>query len=451
MVAFAVFWFLWSAYAVAQRTDDLAPRVVALARAQEITGDGPGAAALNERLFRVEAGLIGARLFVADESGTVLRSSADTNLAALPLDRLEAPDSEGVRAGTLSTTGASGSLLVVAAPMNGSETLVAVQSLAEVRDAQRGILTIAFVTVLVGIAVAWVAGGLLAGRLTGPLRRLEAAAERVAAGEWGTLVAEEGDAETASLARSFNRMSTRVAAAYETQKEFIGDVSHEIRTPLTSIRGFTEALLDGTVTEPAQRERALGAIKEESIRLTELAQTLLALAELDAGRVEVRSDPVDTQVLADALRGRFATAAEARGIGLRIDLSASKPPLADLDRLIQAASTLVANAVAYPPPGSDVVVHARVDGHSWLLLVDDSGPGIPMDQRERLFERFARLDSSRSSGSGGTGLGLSICRRLVTLMGGSVDLSDSPSGGARFTIRLPAADTTQQKRNTEAT
>ncbi|MCZ7662856.1 MAG: HAMP domain-containing histidine kinase [Thermoleophilia bacterium] len=451
VAAFAVFWFSWSAYAVAQRTDDLTPRVVALARAQDIATVGLGAAALRERLFRVEARLIGAQLFVVDEAGVVLRSSADTSLTVLPVGRLGEPDAGGVRAGSLSTAGAAGTLLLVAAPMDGGETLVAVQALKEVRDAQRGILTVAFATVLAGIAVAWVAGGLLARRLTAPLRRLEAAAERVAAGEWGAQVAEEGDAETASLARSFNHMSTRVAAAYEAQKDFIGDVSHEIRTPLTSIRGFTEALLDGTVADPAQRERALGAIKEESIRLTEMAQTLLALAELDAGAVEIQSTPVDVDQVADALRGRFGAAAEARGIHLSIDLASPVAPVADSDRLIQAASALVANAVAYPPPGSEVRVHASVEGGSWLLLVDDSGPGIPRADRERLFERFARLDSSRSSASGGTGLGLSICRRLVALMGGSVGVSDSPSGGARFTIELPSVRVTQRKLNTEST
>ena len=456
LAAFGVFWFAWSSLAVSQRTDDLRPRVVALAKAQGSGAEAGGAASVDvrDRLFRVEALLIGAQLFVVDPSGGVKRSSSDAALTSLPVDRLRPADADGVRTGTINTSGKAGKLLVVAAPMAGGETLVAVQALKEVRDAQRGILEAALLTVLAGIVVAWVAGGLLARRLTAPLRRLQAAAERVADGEWGAQVAVEGDAETASLAGSFNRMSSRVAATYQAQRDFIGDVSHEIRTPLTTIRGFAEALLDGLVRGPAERDRALRAIKEESISIAEMGQTMLALAELDAGAVEVRREPVDLEVVARALRDRFDPLAEARDTRLSIDLASPVIPLGDAERLIQATSTLIANAIAYSPPGGQVRVHAaahaeapragaggapgRAGGH-WSLHVDDSGPGIPVDERERLFERFTRLDRSRSSAGGGTGLGLSICRRLVHLMGGTVEVSESPLGGARFTIELPAA------------
>jgi signal transduction histidine kinase len=105
--------------------------------------------------------------------------------------------------------------------------------------------------------------------------------------------------------------------------------------------------------------------------------------------------------------------------------------------VVQAVSVLVANAIAYAPPGTEVLVRAEAAGNSWRLTVDDSGPGIPPADRERIFERFTRLDSSRSSTNGGSGLGLPICRRLLTLMGGKVEVSDSPTGGARFTISLP--------------
>ncbi len=122
-------------------------------------------------------------------------------------------------------------------------------------------------------------------------------------------------------------MSTRVADVYAAQKAFVGDVSHEIRTPLTSIRGFAEALLDGTVTDPDQQRRALGVIRDEAVRIGEVSQTLLALSELEAGAVQVARVPVDLSVLADALRGRFSGAASEAQVCFEVDLPVAERPL----------------------------------------------------------------------------------------------------------------------------
>ena len=333
-----------------------------------------------------------------------------------------------------SATGAR--LLVVSAQIDEGHRLVAIQGLREIRQTQAGILAIGLVALIAAALVAYVAGGVLARRLTAPLVRLEAAAESVAEGAFGTQVTEEGDAETASLARSFNRMSTRVADVYAAQKAFVGDVSHEIRTPLTSIRGFAEALLDGTVTDPDQQRRALGVIRDEAVRIGEVSQTLLALSELEAGAVQVARVPVDLSVLADALRGRFSGVASEAQVCLEVDLPIAARPLGDPDRLLQAVSALVANAIAYTPPGGDVRVSACVSEGRWRLRVDDSGPGIPAEQRAEVFDRFSRLDGT---GTSGTGLGLAICKRLVELMGGEVGVGDSDSGGARLEINLPLA------------
>jgi len=440
VVAFAVFLVAWGQYSIRQRSEDLGRQVTALAKGQAaadaLTGaETTAAGAPRDRLLGVEAGLMGAGLFVTDAAGAVERATTESPPDSLPLGRLTRTTASGATSGVLrSTTGVQ--LLVVASPIDAERRLVAVQGLREIRQTQAWILAIGAVALVAAALVAYVAGGVLARRLTAPLVRLEAAAESVSGGAFGTQVAEEGDAETASLARSFNRMSTRVADAYSAQKAFVGDVSHEIRTPLTSIRGFAEAMLDGTLTDPEQQRHALGVIRDEAVRIGEVSQTLLALSELEAGAVAVSREPIDMAVLGDAMRGRFSTAAAKAGVRLDIDLPEAPRPLGDPDRLLQAASALVANAIAYTPAGGDVRVRAAVSGGRWRLRVDDSGPGIPAEKRAEVFGRFSRLSHAEEEG---TGLGLAICRRLVELMGGEVRVSDSDLGGAGLEIELPVA------------
>jgi signal transduction histidine kinase len=441
VVAFGVFVLAWGQYSIGQRTDELGRQTSALAKGQAVAGrpangvDATSAAGPRERLLQVQAGLMGAGLFITDSSGVVERATTDDPPTSIPLDRLTRATPSGASSGVLrSSSGVR--LLVVSASIDDAHRLVAVQGIREIRQTQVGILAIGALALLAAALVAYAAGGVLARRLTAPLVRLEVAAESVAEGAFGTQVAEEGDAETASLARSFNRMSARVADAYSAQKAFIGDVSHEIRTPLTSIRGFAEAMLDGTVTDPAQQRRALGVIRDEAVRIGEVSQTLLALSELEASAVQVARIPVDPRVLGDALRGRFSAAAVEAGVNLLVDLPDSARPLGDPDRVLQAASTLVANAISYTPAGGQVRVRSSASGSRWVFQVDDSGPGIPADKRAEVFGRFSRLDRANGAGAG---LGLAICRRVVELMDGSVRVADSRLGGARFEIDLPMA------------
>ena len=283
-------------------------------------------------------------------------------------------------------------------------------------------------------------GGLVARRTAAPLVRLREGAEAITGGAWGHQVPVDGDEEVAALAESFNAMSSRVEAAYGAQRAFVGDVSHELRTPITSIQGFAGALLDGMAGTEEQRDRYLRIIKEESARLMELTGTMLELADLDSGRVSIAREPVDTVALAEALHARHDGPAALAGIDLAIaDLGAGPRPLADEWRVLQVASALVSNALAYTPRGGSGRVSATGREGRWEVVVADSGPGVPADQRDRVFERFARLDESRTATSGGFGLGLAICRRLVEAMGGTIRVEDSELGGAAFAVSLEAA------------
>ena len=197
--------------------------------------------------------------------------------------------------------------------------------------------------------------------------------------------------------------------------------------------------MTGTVDEPEQQRGALEIMRAEAIRISEISQTLLALSELDAGAVSLQRMPVDVGAIADTLRGRFGIVAVEAGITLEIALAVEPRPLGDPDRLLQAVTAPVDNALAHTPAGGTVRVSSSSRDGMWRLAVDDSGPGIPAERREEVFRRFARIDSSRSQRSGGAGLGLAICRRLVELMGGRVAAEASDLGGARVWIELPVA------------
>lgn len=441
-VVFGVFYLAWQAYTVRSASNELARQVVIIGKglsAAERSQRTTAASELRTRLFRAEAGLIGVRLVVTDAGGRVLETSAANGTgkrAQYPLGALQ-PQADGTSRAVVFVPSA-GQTLLVASPLPGGRDLIAIQPLLAIRQATGGVLALLAASAAAALLVAWLVGWLLVRRITQPLTRLKQASETLGRGEWGHQVPVEGDDEVASLAASFNEMSRRLGDAYAAQAAFVGDVSHELRTPITSIGGFAKALTDGTVTDPEQQQRYLGVIRDEAGRLGDLARTLLALADLEAGAVRLESAPVDVDGLAEALSARYEQPAAEAGLDLAIGPIGGEP-LGDAARLLQVASALVDNALAYTPAPGNVRVHSESVAGRWRLVVEDSGPGIPAEQRERVFERFARLDASRSTAGGGSGLGLAIARRLTELMGGEVRIADSALGGAAFVVELPSA------------
>ncbi len=439
VVAAVVFISAWMRYTVDVRADELTRQVRAIAAG--ISAAGPFGDAtpseLRERLFRVQAGLIGAHLALVDDEGRVFLSTSPTDASKrIAIDALGGRRHDGTMRTVRAVDGTR--VLIVAAPLPDGGWLVGLQPVEEIARARGQMKLLLLVSGLVALGAAWVFGGHVAQRLTAPLVALEAGAEALAAGQWGHQVDIGGDAEIASLARSFNEMSSRLARAYEAQQHFVGDVSHELRTPITTIQGFARALTDGTVSDEGTRERFLGIIRTEAERLGEITTALLSLADLDAGRIEVSRAPVDVQGLSEALRVRHVS----ERVRVRVDDLApdGARPLGDDARLLQVASALVNNAVSHSPDGGEVHVHAAADDRTWHLIVDDAGPGVPVAERERIFERFYRLDQERAAQGVNTGLGLAICRRLVACMHGTIRVDDSPLGGARFEVSLPRAD-----------
>jgi signal transduction histidine kinase len=353
-VTAGAFYALWSQQTESLRLTELQRQIGVVAAGVAVSDVLPGSVVDTDqaraRLLKVEGGLIGARIAVTDASGTVLYSTAGaSSVPAYGIGTLPQPASDvAARAGVIDTPGA-GRVAVAAVPVSfGADELpdrylVGARPLSDLGAADRWVFIASGSAVLVGLLAAWVLGVLLTRRITAPLVRLTEGARGVAAGEWGRQVLVEGGDEVSELARAFNEMSTRVADAYMAQQEFVGDVSHELRTPVTSIKGFADAITDGTVGDERGVRRAAGIISAEASRLSELTGTLLALSDLDSGVVAVSSTPVEAAGLGHALAERFAMAAREAGVTLEVD--ARGAPLADPERLLQALSVLVDNGI----------------------------------------------------------------------------------------------------------
>lgn len=328
-------------------------------------------------------------------------------------------------------------------------------SLAEVNATLRQQVTR---TVTAGVVVAALAGALgfaLVRRRMRPLSEMARTTEWIAAGDLAQRVpTSQGSAEVDHLAMAFNEMVDRIERAFAAQQDseaqsrereaamrrFVADAGHELRTPLTTIRGFAELVRDGEVEGPERIGDALGRIEDEATRMGVLVEDLLLLARLD----ERRPMEAGTVVVAD-LVARAHARVTALEPGHPCTFEADEQAAAavvrgDSIRLMQLIDNLVTNAVRHTPDGTPIDLTVSVVGRQLRVVVADHGPGIAVEDAERVFERFTRLDPTRSRATGGTGLGLAIAREIALAHGGTLVVDASPGEGARFVLDLPLID-----------
>jgi signal transduction histidine kinase len=296
------------------------------------------------------------------------------------------------------------------------------------------------VTLLERLALAFMAGILvtaglawyLSGRITRPVTSLAKAADEVAEGNYAVEVpAVSGRDEIADLADSFRQMARRLAEAEELERNFLMSVSHELRTPLTAIRGHVEALREGLADDPAARAESLEVVLSEAGRLERLVGDVLDLAKLDARRFTVRREEVDMERLLDQAYVAFGEEAKRRGIRYDRNVGPSPVIVSDGDRVLQIISNLLANAFRWTPDGGRVELELNATNGQVRVAVEDSGPGIGPNERERIFRPFWTHDGR------GTGLGLAIARELALALGGRIELESEVGSGSRFQLVLP--------------
>jgi two-component system OmpR family sensor kinase len=303
--------------------------------------------------------------------------------------------------------------------------------LSPVSDAQSEVERTFLVAGGLALAAALLAGYLLAARTAAPLRRMAATASVVDGGDLTPRIGSERAAaiEVRTLAEAFDHMLDRLDDAFSRQRRFVSDASHELRTPLTAIRGQLEVLARNARPEPEEVRHVEGVAMVEMARIERLVNDLLTLARLD------ESAPLERREI--SLVPYLGGLAAEQSLG-EVDLGdlAEGTLRADPDRLTQVLRNLLANARRHAGPVGRVALSASTAGRRLTIRVDDDGPGIDPDQRERVFDRFHRSEAARGRHSGGSGLGLAIARSIVELHGGRIWIEESPLGGARVAFEL---------------
>jgi signal transduction histidine kinase len=288
------------------------------------------------------------------------------------------------------------------------------------------------------LALAALIGGGLAWRATRPLRQVTDTARRiVATGDLQARVpAPAGGGELGDLVRQFNTVLVQNAALIGAQRETLDNLAHDLRTPLARLRGTADLALQNQTDSAAARE-ALADCLEESERVLRLLETLLDVSAAETGALPLRRERLDLgAVLTDAV-GLYREVAEEKNITLHIEKPAPVFVDGDALRLGQAVANLLDNALKYTPAGGRVRLAAWPEPGFGLIEVSDTGPGVPPAEREKIWRRLYRGDASRSQR--GLGLGLSLVKAIVEAHHGTVAVDEADGGGARFTVRLPAA------------
>ena len=295
------------------------------------------------------------------------------------------------------------------------------------------------------LAAAIIVGLFLSRSIYRPLQAVSEAARSVARGRFDHKVAVEGTSEARELAESFNHMTDEVNRQQAALREFLANVSHDLQTPLTSINGFSQALLDGTIEDAKSQANASRIIEEESRRLLRLVEGLLDLSRMEAGQIEVKLARVDVGDLLQHIHALFALRAEELDVELSVDGREVPEVLGDIDRLEQVLANLVDNALRHTPPSGKVVLSARRESEVTVgIAVADTGTGIPEEAIPHLFDRFYRSD--RPGAQGGTGLGLAIARELSRAQQGEIQVESKWNEGTVFRVLLRVYDTRSSTR-----
>jgi signal transduction histidine kinase len=273
--------------------------------------------------------------------------------------------------------------------------------------------------------------------LTRPLRGLTRVARETAKGNFGAQVKIRSHDEVGQLTEAFNKMSQRLAEMRNSRKELFADISHEIRSPLARILTDAEILIDGQM-DAQGREQHLKAICNEVKNLDQLTGDLAILARVDQDQVDISFTPSSLKDVISQAVSLFMLQIEEKGIHLKQPVSENVPQvIIDPKRIGQVISNLLTNALRYTPPGGTIEVGLRQRNEAAEVWVRDTGPGIPENKLPLIFERFYRVDKSRSRATGGSGLGLAIARQFVESHGGKIRAESKREEGTCITFRLP--------------
>jgi signal transduction histidine kinase len=414
-----------------------------VARAQQdlVTGETAAVVAIDARIADLAGRTQGSRIVVVDADGLLISDSSGSAERGGPFATSERPEFAVALGGQINIRGrfsdtVGDNLLMVAIPVVDNGAVVGAVRFSLPQDeiaagVQRRWLGLAFIglgVIAVGLVLAWV----LATSLARPVRRLEEAARRLGKGDLETRAPEEGPKEVATLAQSFNRMAGALAANITAQRDFLANASHQLRTPLTGIKLRLEAIEGEGGSAGAQAQKA----QVEVNRLGELVEDLLELAR--ASSVESTGGRVDLVEVARAAVERWRGPAAQAGKRILERVDGPCTIWGNAEDLGHVLDNLIENSIRYCPDGTDITVETRADSGRPTLVVSDTGPGIPLEDRHRIFERFYRGSTGRRAGPG-TGLGLAVAAELVRRWDGKIRLANGQ--GTSVEATFPRAPT----------
>ena len=327
----------------------------------------------------------------------------------------------------------NGSSLIITTPRQGISLLFSQRLRNLVRDDLfMPLLRAGVIALLVALFLAyWVAA---------PLQRMGVAARQLAEGKYNRIT-PKGPHEVQELALAFNEMTDRVQLSQQSQREFIANVSHELKTPITSIQGFAQAIMDGTVHSPNGLQQAAEVIYDESGRMHRLILELLDLARFDSGHAKLNIVHLNLRELLERLFNQFYPLARQAQVDMEVKLDVLPTISGDIDRLSLVFSNLIDNAIKHTPPGGQVCLQAgQVDDDYVKVELADTGVGIPTDELGRVFESFYQVDKSRRRDSiRRVGLGLSIAYEIVQAHNDYITVTNNSPQGCIFVVKLQIA------------
>lgn len=301
---------------------------------------------------------------------------------------------------------------------------------------QQTLRTISLVIAVVSAALSLIFSQALTRRLGQLLRAIRTVRE----GEYSHRVKMRGKDELSRLAGEFNALTGRLQTTEEVRRRFVSDASHELKTPLASIRLLSDSILQSDSIDPGTVREFVGDIGDEAERLQRITEHLLTLTRLDAAPPVVETEPVEVVGVAQRVEHMLEPLAKAAEVKLRLDVPQALMVKITRDDLYQILFNLVENGIKYNLPGGKVELYARDWGGKVVIMVEDSGVGIPEEDMDKVFDRFYRVDKARSRAAGGTGLGLSIVRDTARRHGGDVTIQRRNGEGTRFVVTFPLCE-----------
>lgn len=336
------------------------------------------------------------------------------------------------------TTTAAGPMFTVAVPWKQDEVVsgaVVIQTAAQtIRATYSSLLWPAVWATGIAFLLAAVLVFLFTRQVTHPLTQMELAAQSMAQGDFTVRAPENGSRETRSLAQSFNAMATQLEELETSRKEFIANVSHELRSPITSIQGYMQSMLDGTI-RPEEQTRYMQVVVDETRRLSKLINGLLNLSRMEREDVTLAYSDFDLNEMARRVLITKMNQIDEKSIEVNAEFSDDPCYVhADADQIEQVLINLIDNALKFTPQGGHLTLESRTDERTVYMTVADDGCGIPKEDAAHIFDRFYKADKAHTVGKG-TGLGLAICKCIIEKHGQSIRLLNRPVGAAfEFTL-----------------